>query len=166
MSATNQTDFYLCHYHGQSVETCPCNNAQTGSEQSTEGRGEGTDYLPSEQCAYDYVSMIGLERATRVLEALGRRFDRRFHAACDANMVPINPEWIYRTPFEVELMHRLKIGMALVDTYNTPSAAHQRIVKRIVKRIAERNAAGREEKDAQSKRAGGVFRNICMKYRQ
>ncbi|MEI8659392.1 hypothetical protein [Vibrio sp. Hal054] len=99
------------------------------------------ELLPSEQQAYDFVKRIGLERAQRILASICRRFDRRYDKACDSNLVPINREWIRRTELEVELTHRLKIGMTLVDDSNTPEAAHQRILERIEARKARR--AGR-----------------------
>lgn len=95
------------------------------------------DLLPSEQEASDFVSRIGLDRAYRLLEKLTRRFDRRYARACAESFAPINREWVRSTPFELELSHRLKIGIALNDDYFTPHAAHQRIIAR---RLAQKEA--------------------------
>ena len=99
-----------------------------------------TDLLPSEQEAKDLVVRIGQQRADRILSALTRRFDRRYNKACDASMVPINPEWIYRSELEVNLTFKLKMGLQLTDDYNTPCAAKLRIKKRLEERQARRAA--------------------------
>lgn len=97
-----------------------------------------TSLLPSEQAAKDFVSRIGIPRASVLLDKLAKRFDRRFEKAADEASVPINREWIKRTPFEVELTHTLKMGLTLLDDYNTPVAARARIEARIKVRNARR----------------------------
>lgn len=87
--------------------------------------------LPKEQEAKDFVAKIGLERASRILSAITRRFDRRFKKACEVCVTPINPEWVPSTKLEISLTYRLKMGMQLLDTYNTPAAAKARIRARI-----------------------------------
>lgn len=99
------------------------------------------DLLPSEQAAFDFVSGIGLTRATALLDAIGRRFDRRYSKACKSSFSPIDREWVYRTALEVDLTHRLKIGLTLCDVGNTPEDCHNRIMARRAQRKAERQAA-------------------------
>jgi hypothetical protein len=95
--------------------------------------------LSSEQKAADFVSEIGIERATTILNAICRRIDRRYDAACQANPhTPINREWVRQTDLERELIHRLKMGLMLVDDYLTPTKAHERILARIAARNANR----------------------------
>lgn len=98
------------------------------------------DLLPIEQEAKDFVLRIGDQRAIRILNAICRRFDRRYNKACSANNVPINREWIYKTDLEVSLTYKIKLGLKLNDDYNTPQAAKQRILKRIAERKARREA--------------------------
>lgn len=90
--------------------------------------------LKEEQNASAFVLHIGIERAERILNAICKRFDRRYERACDNSMSPINREWVYRTEFEVSLTHKIKIGLTLVDQYNTPAAAKKRILERIENR--------------------------------
>jgi len=94
--------------------------------------------LPSEQEAKDFVLKIGAQRASRILDAICRRFDRRYKLACDQSNSPINPEWIYKTKLEVDLTDRIKMGLQLTDDYNTPAAAKQRLLKRLEERKAKR----------------------------
>lgn len=94
--------------------------------------------LPSERRAADFVRKIGLERAGRVLDAVSRRFERRFNQACKDAGIPLNREWVRRTPFEIELTHTLKTGMMIVDDSHSPTAAHARILARIANRKAKR----------------------------
>lgn len=96
------------------------------------------ELLPSEKKHVEFINKYGRERATRLLDALCRRFDRRYEKACDNAFAPINREWVYQTPFEVEMKHHIKMGLTLTDTENTPMAAHQRILERISKRNAQR----------------------------
>ena len=96
--------------------------------------------LDSEQEAKDFVIKIGAQRASRILSAIGRRFDRRYNNACNASNSPVNPEWIYRTELEVNLTYKIKMGLQLTDDYNTPQAAKERTVKRLADRKAQRKA--------------------------
>ena len=89
--------------------------------------------LPSEQHAKDFVAKYTAERCTRLLDALCRRFDRRFELAASNAGVPINREWVRVTPFERELTFRLKMGLTLNNT-DTPFKAKIRILKRMVAR--------------------------------
>lgn len=95
------------------------------------------DLLPSEQQAAAFVRSIGIDRAERILSAIARRFDRRYAKACTESFAPINREWVKQTELEVELTHRIKLGLMLVDDYHTPKAAHARILKR----LADRNTS-------------------------
>lgn len=95
------------------------------------------DLPPCEQEAADFVRRIGLERAYRILDKLTQRFDRRYARACAECFAPINREWIRSTPLELDLSHRIKIGISIVDDYFTPYAAHQRIIAR---RLAQKEA--------------------------
>lgn len=111
------------------------------TETSSKSTQVSLDLMPSEQMAVDFVSKIGIERAQRILDAICRRFNRRYQKACDENpLVPINPEWVRNTPLELDLTHRIKMGLTILDDYNTPYAAHQRILARIAKRNADRAA--------------------------
>jgi hypothetical protein len=92
--------------------------------------------LPNEQKAKDLVLRVGQQRACRILNALTRRFERRYNKACDESMSPVNPEWIYKTELEVNLTFDLKIGLQLTDAFNTPKAAKERIAKRLEARKA------------------------------
>lgn len=96
------------------------------------------ELLKAEQEALEFVQHYGIERCNRVLDAICLRFDRRFNLAVKLANVPINREWVMKTPFEVELTHRLKIGIGLADDYFTPEAARQRILKRIAARKLRR----------------------------
>lgn len=94
--------------------------------------------LHSEQKAVDFIGKYGQNRATRVLDALCRRFDRRYEKACESSFSPINRESVYKTPLEVDLTHLIKMGLTLTDTYNTPLAAKKRLLERREKRKAQR----------------------------
>jgi len=96
--------------------------------------------LPNEQESVNFVVRIGQKRAERILNAITRRFDRRYNKALNCAMVPLNPEWIIKTPLEVKLTYWIKIGLTLTDDDNTPAAAKQRIRKRIDARNALRKA--------------------------
>lgn len=92
--------------------------------------------LPFEKQAYDFVVAMGQERASNLLDALTRRFDRRCQRLWSKGAT-ITVGNIYRTPQEVELTHRLKIGLMLIDD-DSSAKAHQRILDRIAKRNAKR----------------------------
>lgn len=94
--------------------------------------------LKEEQNASDFVLSIGIKRAERVLNAICKRFDRRYERACDNGFGSINREWVYRTELEVNLTHKIKMGLNLVDQYNTPAAAKKRILERIEARKEKR----------------------------
>lgn len=111
------------------------------SNQMIVSESEGdSKLLPNEQEAKDFVLRIGQQRAERILNAIYRRFDRRYNKACDDNNMPINAEWIYKTELEVNLSFKLKMGLQLTDDYNTPWAAKLRIQKRLEERKAKREA--------------------------
>lgn len=96
--------------------------------------------LSSQDCAVALVSRIGVSRAYRLLAAITRRVDRRYNALCLASFSPMNREWVRRTPLEVTLMHQLKLGIALLDDFHTPSAARARIQARLAARRAQRGS--------------------------
>lgn len=89
--------------------------------------------LKNEQEASEFVSKIGNARAAKILTALCNRSDRRakalpdcvgFHAHC-------YKVWL---PWEEELVYKLKLGLQINDTENTPEAARQRNLARRKKR--------------------------------
>lgn len=106
--------------------------------------------LSKEAEASIFVANIGLTRAHRVLDAVFRRFDRRVKRACEGSLIPISRKSVYQTDLEIDLIHKLKLGIMLNDNSNTPYAAHQRILARIAERNARR--ANRSEK------CGGALR--------
>ncbi|WP_318515540.1 hypothetical protein [Photobacterium leiognathi] len=89
----------------------------------------------SEKKAFELVSKIGAIRATRILEAIDRRFNRRFRYASGKAM--ITPTATNQTELEINLKYLLKLGLMLTDT-DTPEKAHQRVLARIAERNAER----------------------------
>lgn len=100
--------------------------------------------LESEASACALVERIGLHRAHRLLDAIVRRIDRRYAAACLASFSPINREWVRQTPLEVDLIYKLKLGISILDDYHTPAGAKRRIAERIQKRktlAAQRRAS-------------------------
>lgn len=101
------------------------------------------DLLKSEQEAYDFVKKTGLARAARIANAISRRINRRIQDACDSGVV--SPVYVRRTPLEESLLYRIQLGTQLVDTCNTPEAAHARILKRIAERKANRKNKQRTE---------------------
>lgn len=106
------------------------------------------ELLPSEKEASEFVENIGLERAYRILEKLSKRFDRRYIKACNAAFSPINREWVRRTELELNLSHKLRIGITINDVSNTPAKAKERILARIQARNAKRMAKNTASCDA------------------
>jgi hypothetical protein len=104
-----------------------------------------TKLLASEEKAKAFVEKYTVERCERVLNAIGRRFDRRYELACEQAAIPLNREWIRKTDLEVDLMHRLKIGLTLLDDYSTPMAARLRQLKRISEKGGERGERAQEK---------------------
>lgn len=103
------------------------------------------ELLVSEQQAKDFVEKYTVGRCEKVLDSIVKRFDRRYELACDQAAVPLNKEWIYKTALEVDLTHRLKMGLSLLDNYSTPIAARLRILKRISERGGKSGKKAREE---------------------
>lgn len=99
---------------------------------------EGMDLLPGEKDAFQFVVSIGLSRAYRLIDKIAARFERRYKRACEEASVPINREWIYSTELEKDLMHKLKMGVTLVDISSSPYAARRRLELRIEARNAAR----------------------------
>lgn len=89
---------------------------------------------PSEQAALDFVTRIGIIRANRILSLIAKRIERR---ATKGRFFTL--DFVRREPWEVDLMHQLKIGLMLSDT-DSPYAAHQRILARIAQRNAQAQA--------------------------
>ncbi|MDK9793768.1 hypothetical protein [Vibrio sp. D431a] len=110
-----------------------------------------TELYPSEKEASDFVARIGLERAYRLLDKLSRRFDRRYKRACEQCFAPINREWVRSTPFELDLNHRLKLGIQINDDYFTPEAARKRIIAR---RLAQKEARKLKQQEQQGNQKG------------
>lgn len=96
------------------------------------------DLLDSEYESLVFVHKIGLERAERLLTLVGDRMQRRatrynskrvyFDYAYDAFSVA--KDW------ETTLLHKLKIGIGLLDDSNSPYKARQRILERRAKQKA------------------------------
>lgn len=82
--------------------------------------------LPSEAEAVRFVERIGHQRADRILDAICRRITRRGRGM-------LNTDYLRKTKLELELTHRIKMGLSLTSN-NTPSMAHRRIIERIARR--------------------------------
>lgn len=90
------------------------------------------EYPASEQKAIDFVNSIGLTRAYRLIDLIGNRASRRerkLPAFMGGNFNVLN-EW------ETDLFFQLKMGVQILDTYNTPYEAKKRILQRIADRKA------------------------------
>lgn len=94
--------------------------------------------LPNEKIAVNFINKIGIERAKKILGLISARFDRRYKKACSNSFSTVDRGSIRVTPIEAELSHRLRIGLMLCDTENTPEAARQRNLERRAKRKAEK----------------------------
>lgn len=103
---------------------------------NTEKQGEiHMALLRSEQEAKDFVDRIGTKRATRLLCAITARIKRRIDIGNRGAVGFRYDEYSIRvTELERTLMYQLKMGLTLLDTYNTPVAAKKRILERIAKR--------------------------------
>lgn len=96
--------------------------------------------LESEREGVLLVNRIGVDRANELIEKIGNHVKKR--------ALKFNSERVYfdfafteigvAHNRELEVMHKLKIGVGLVCDYFTPYASKQRILKRIEKRNAER----------------------------
>lgn len=81
--------------------------------------------------AKDFVLGIGITRTTRLLCAITARIKRRIDIGnrgavgfCyDESLISV-------TEIESTLMFQLKMGLTLLDTYNTPDATKKRILAR------------------------------------
>lgn len=105
------------------------------------------DLLPIEQRAKEFVSSIGIPRATRLLELLCSRIERRIriaNAQCFGQF--FDEGCIKKAPWEVDLIFELKMGLSLNNT-DTPAAAKTRITAR---RKAQREAAAKRRLEATS----------------
>jgi len=93
--------------------------------------------LQDEQKAKDFVLAIGEKRANRLLNLLTFRIALRIRKANEACSVAMFYEGNIRVAeWETNLIHDLKMGICLTDTFNTPLAAKERIQKRIDERKA------------------------------
>jgi hypothetical protein len=98
--------------------------------------------LKNEQQAKDFVESIGQTRTRRLLDLITNRIARRIVKANEGcSGLVITESSVRRADWEVELIHKLKMGMMLTDTYNTQSAAKARNIKRIADRRAKRAQA-------------------------
>lgn len=96
----------------------------------------GTSLLPNELAAKTLVIKIGNERATRLLELLTARIRRRINVGNSKSFGQfLDESCVRKSQWEVDLIFNLKMGLSLTDTYNTPAAARERLLKR----VAERN---------------------------
>lgn len=93
-----------------------------------------TTLLPNEQFAAEFVTNIGIDRAQNLLSKITERFERRYKKACNNSFSPVERGAIRVTEFEVELTHRIRIGLMLCDDSNNPEAARQRILERRLQR--------------------------------
>lgn len=97
--------------------------------------------LPEEQQAKAFVARIGDTRAQRILTSICKRIDRRIEKGNRHTFSNLFDRYsVRRTALEVSLMHKIKLGISLNDTYFTPVAARQRIIARIAKRNALRQS--------------------------
>ncbi|MBB1390161.1 hypothetical protein H5185_12130 [Shewanella sp. SG44-6] len=88
--------------------------------------------LPCEQIAKLFVINIGIQRAHRLLDLVTNRIKRRIDAGNAKSFGQfLDESCIRRSPWEVDLMFNIKMGLSLTDDYNTPAAARGRILKRI-----------------------------------
>lgn len=101
--------------------------------------------LKNEQEALDFVESIGQSRAHKLLTLITNRISRRIKKANEGCCGLVITESSVRTAnWEVELIHKLKMGLCLADDSNTMSAAKARNVKRIAERRAKRAQARAE----------------------
>lgn len=105
-------------------------------------RAHHMSLLKNEQQAKDFVESIGQTRTRRLLDLITNRIARRIVKANEGcSGLVITESSVRRADWEVELIHKLKMGMMLTDTYNTQSAAKARNIKRIAERRAKRAQA-------------------------
>lgn len=102
--------------------------------------------LTSERESALLVEQLGIPAASRLLEKIGNHVNQR---AEKYNRQRSYFDYVFTAigvahQRELNLMHKLKIGLSLVDTENTPVAAHQRVLNH----IAERNARRAMKKSA------------------
>lgn len=91
--------------------------------------------LRDEEEAKTFVAKIGIERAESILNAICSRIKRRIDVGNRGAVgFRYDESSIRRTDIEINLMHKLKMGLSLLDTSNKPCAAHQRILQRIAAR--------------------------------
>ena len=93
------------------------------------------DLLASELASKEFVLSIGVERSTRILEAVCKRIKRRAKNGCTFGQF-LTEDYVRKADWEVELIFKLKMGLKLIDTFSTPEAARQRILARIEERKA------------------------------
>lgn len=92
--------------------------------------------LESEVAAKSFVAAIGVDRATKLLELVCNRITRRAVKGSTPGQ-PLTTDYVRIAPWECELKFKLQMGLSLLDDYNTPSAAKQRILARIAERKAK-----------------------------
>ena len=96
------------------------------------------ELLDSEQGAKDFVLLIGMTRANRLLELVCSRINRRIHVANESCFGQFfDDACIVKASWEVDLIYKLKLGMTLLNT-DTPADARARIIAR---RKSQREAA-------------------------
>lgn len=100
------------------------------------------DLLPSERVIAQEIQTIGVDRARKVLEKLRNSLNRR---AAKWNSERVYKDFAFDAfyvakEWELDLLHRLKMGVSILDSSNTPYAAHQRILQRIKDRDEKRAA--------------------------
>ena len=95
--------------------------------------------LADDQKAKKFVLSIGLGRANRLLTMVVARIQRRVdigNEECPSMFFNVGNVRVAQ--WEIDLIHSLKRGISITDTYNTPIAAKARIAERIAARKAKR----------------------------
>lgn len=96
------------------------------------------DLLPNELKAKMFVELIGVDRAQRLLTAVTNRIERRVGKA-NKGMNPIFTALnIRKSPWEIDIVHKLKIGLIL-NCSDSPAAARKRNLERRALRKASSN---------------------------
>ncbi|MEZ8028350.1 hypothetical protein [Enterovibrio norvegicus] len=95
------------------------------------------ELLKNEKIALELGLKYGEQRLIAVLNAIERRFHRRYVMACNKSFVSLNPNSIARTRCEIHLAHEIKLALMLIKT-DSPQKARERNLARFAKRKAER----------------------------
>lgn len=88
------------------------------------------ELLPSELAAKEFVFEIGVERATRLLERICHRIERRAKRGSSFGQF-LTTDYVKKADWEVSLIFNLKMGLKLLNNVNCPYAARQKVLARI-----------------------------------